>query len=113
MDWDLAIKAASFAMSIGAVVYAWFAARRKDVDGRMTEIAAQNDHHERRLSSLEQVVDDMPGRGDVHRLELAMSDMTGEMKAIGAHIASQKDIMRRLESAVNIHQDHLMNGGRK
>lgn len=118
-DADTWAKVISVALSIGAIVYAWFANRRKDVDTRFDGINEQfkagskrMDGHDKDITALKQTVDALPAKEDVHRLELAMVEMAGEMKVIGTHMAGQKDVMKRLETVVTRHEDHLLDGSK-
>ncbi|MVO16837.1 DUF2730 family protein [Parasedimentitalea huanghaiensis] len=117
LDLDLAVKALGLAIPLGGIIYTWFATRQKDVDEAFTAIgkrldtgSKRMDQHDLDLMSLQQTVASMPAKEDMHRLELTMSNIGGEIKAIGAHMGAQRDVMRRLENVVTRHEDHLISG---
>ena len=94
-------------MSTGAVVFAWFAGRRKDVDRRLQEGSKRMDRHELRIQALEQDVKAMPGKDDMHRLELHLSEMAGDMKAMSSTLVAMAESQARTERIVRRHEDHL------
>jgi len=110
---DTAAKLGALVLSSISLIYTWFATRRKDVDKRFADGAKRMDGHDLDIQALQQTVSSLPAKEDVHRMELAMSEVSGELKAIGAHIASQRDVMRRLETVVTRHEDHLLAGSQK
>lgn len=111
-DVDTVLKLGSFALSIGALVYAFFANRRKDVDERFKEGSKRMDRHDNRLVALEQAVQAMPGKDDIHALQLELTKQTGSLGEMRAVMEGNGKIMERLEAIVSRHEDHLLEGGR-
>jgi len=103
-DWTLSI---SFLFSLAAMVFAFFRTRHKNVDERFEKQSHRIDGLEIRLSRNEQILEDMPTKDDLHRLELALSAMAGELKAMAASQRSTNDFLRRIETTVSRHEDHL------
>lgn len=64
------------------------------------------------LHSLEQTVSNMPGKDELHQVRLTLVEMAGKMDVISAHMSGQKDVMKRLETIVTRHEDHLLGGGK-
>lgn len=93
--------------SLGAMIFAWLAGRRKDVDRRFQEGSKRMDRHDLRLQALEQDVKAMPGSADLHRLELHLSEMSGDMKAMSATLVAMAESQARTERIVSRHEDHL------
>ena len=60
----------SFAIGIVAMVYAWFATRRKDVDRRFTEGSKRMDRIDARVNNLEQEVRSLQNRQAAKRLRM-------------------------------------------
>lgn len=112
MNVDLILKALSLALPILGAGYTWFATRRKDIDVRLDAGSKRMDQHDLEIQSLQQTVASLPAKEDVHRIELAMMEMTGELKTIGAHISGQREVMRRIETINARHEEHLINGGK-
>ncbi|KPD10878.1 DUF2730 family protein [Phaeobacter sp. 11ANDIMAR09] len=113
LDLETGLKLASLLLSIGAIIFTWFATRRKDVDLRFDVGSKRMDQHDLEIQALQQTVAALPAKEDMHRMELAMSDVSGELKAIGAHMAGQRDVMRRIENVVTRHEEHLLSGSPK
>lgn len=120
LDLDTALKLASFALSIGAVIYAFFANRKKDtdarfeaVDDRFNEGSKRMDRHDGRIASLEQAIQAMPGKDDMHSLQLELVKQTGALAEMRAVMEGNQKIMARLENIVSRHEDHLLDGGKR
>ena len=101
----------SLILSFGAAIYTWFANRRKDVDRRFHEGSKRMDRHDLRLQALEQDVKSMPGNSDLHRVELSLSEIAGDMKAMSASLLGMHESLKRTENAVSRHEDHLRGNG--
>jgi hypothetical protein len=101
----------SLVLSIGAVFYAWFANRRKDIDRRFHEGSKRMDRHDLRLQAVEQDVKSMPGTPDLHRLEMQLVSISGDMKAISATMTGMHKSLERTENIVGRHEDHLRGNG--
>jgi division protein CdvB (Snf7/Vps24/ESCRT-III family) len=119
LDLDLAVKAFGLAVPLGGIIYTWFATRQKDVDeaiktvgSRLDTGSKRMDQHDLEIQSLQQTVASLPAKEDMHRLELTMSDIGGEIKAIGAHIGAQRDVMRRQETVVARIEEYMLEGGK-
>lgn len=111
-DIETALKLASLALSISAMVYAFFANRKKDVDERFKDGARRMDRHEGRIAVIEQTMQTMPGKDDVHALQLELVKQTGSLNEMRAVMEGNAKIMARLEAIVSRHEDHLLDGGK-
>lgn len=104
---DLVTKAGGFMLSIAAMIYAWFMSRRKDVDERIGEVAKAHAELEGRVAKIENLITAMPGKDDMHRLEMTLMDMGGDMKAMRATMKAMSESLSRTEGIVSRHEDHL------
>ncbi len=122
--FDLIIKAASFGLSVCAILVAVLRTRRQAIDGRFDGIelevkaavaagSARIDRHELRLQSIEQTVRGLPGRDDLHGLQLEMARIGGSLQTMQAVMEGNSQIMRRLEAIVTRHEEHLLDGGKR
>ena len=102
----------SLVMSIVVMAFTWFRTRRQDVDERFKAGSDRMRALEARTASIEQSIDSMPGKDEMHRIELHLSDMAGEMKVLAASQRGTNDILRRLENVVSRHEDHLLDKGK-
>lgn len=98
----------SLIMSTAALAHSWFANRRKDIERRFQEGSKRMDRHDLRLQALEQTVQGMPGKDDMHRLELQLSEIAGDMKGMSATMLGMSQSMARTEKIVGRHDEHLM-----
>jgi hypothetical protein len=55
----------------------------------------------------------MPGKDDMHGLQLELVKQTGAMNEMRAVMAGNAKIMERLEIIVSRHEAHLLDGGKK
>lgn len=106
-DFEPWIKLLSFLLSVGAIVFTFFATRRKDVDEKFEAITQRQNRHDERLSRTEQTLQSMPGKEDTHKLEMMMVEMAGDMKAMRATMKGMSESLTRTEDIVSRHEDHL------
>ena len=109
---DLVIKVSTFVLSIAAMVVAWFGGRHKDIETRFRAHGDRVDQLDRRTQKVEQVVEALPSRTELHALDLAMAKMTGELARMNEIIAGQREILIRVEGVVTRHEEHLLEGKR-
>ena len=68
---------------------------------------------ETRLQSVEVKQSSQPTSEAIHKMELSMENMRGEMSRISEAMNGQAQIMGRMESMIARHEDHLLDGSRK
>ena len=107
--FDLTVTLGTVAM-IAIAVVGWVKTRNAAVDKRIDGCGERLDRHENRIHSVEQVVQALPGKDDLHGLSLAISEMRGDMREMRAAMQGQRDVMSRLEAVVSRQEDHLMRG---
>ncbi len=71
-------------ISVGGVIYGWFAAGGKKAAEALDSYKIKNDTLvsgiDRRLQKMEDVLPSMPNREDFHKLELSLGRMEGNMQ---------------------------------
>jgi len=107
IDLDLVVKVATFVLALGSVVFTFFATRREDVDIQFETGSKRMENYEARLVALEVVVNNMPGKDEMHQLQLMMTEMAGDMKAVREGMRGLRDGQLRQESILGRHEDHL------
>jgi Protein of unknown function (DUF2730) len=107
IDVDLLLKIASFVLSVGAILYTLYATRRKDVDVRFKAGSDRMDSQEMRILALESTVQNMPGKDEMHQLQLTMTEMAGDLKAVREGMSGLRAGQARQESILGRHEDHL------
>lgn len=65
-----------------------------------------------RMTNVEQSLRIIPSKEEMHDLELAMSDLRGEIKTMSETMRGQNEIMKRLELIVGRHEQHLLESKR-
>lgn len=105
--FDLTVTLGLIATVAIALIGAW-RMRNKAVDTRIDGCEERADRHEQRIHGVEQTLQSLPRREDLHGLALAMSDMRGEMREVRASVQGQAQIMTRVEAVVSRQEDHLM-----
>ncbi len=112
LDLDLLLKFVTFAISIGAMVYAFFANRRKDVDQRFHDGTQRMNRIDARVTRLEQEIKTLPGTADMHQLQLQLSELNGSLREVHAVMEGNAKVMTRVEAIVSRHEDHLLEGAK-
>lgn len=122
--WMAVGGALALLISLGTSVWTIFSgpskanARRHDefvraTDDRFSEGRQRMDRHDARIARLEQSLDAMPTKDDMHAVQLAVEGMKGQLGIMAAQMGGQKDIMERLEAIVSRHEEHLLDGGKR
>lgn len=106
-EFDLTVSI-SLLVSLAAMVIAWFRTRKQDVEAKFKVGSKRMDGLDRRIAKAEQEIAAMPGKDDLHEVKIALAEMAGEMKAMAASQRSTNDLLRRLETVVGRHEDHLL-----
>lgn len=89
-------------------VVGWVQLRWRALSDRVDGQAERAERHSDRIVGLEAAIRNLPGRDELHRMEVSVTQMAGEMKAVGALMAGQRDLMQRMEAVVARHEDHLL-----
>ncbi|WP_044008396.1 DUF2730 family protein [Leisingera methylohalidivorans] len=97
----------NYAAALGCVIYTWFATRRSNVDARFKAGSDRMNALESRIQSTEQTLSTMPEKDDIHSLQLLLSDMGGELKAMRASMRGIAESQTRLEHISSRHEDYL------
>lgn len=113
IDWDLFWKAAGVVLPLLVALYTFVATRRKDLDRKLEEGRARMDRHAGRIDRIEQTLQSMPGKDDMHSLQLELIKQTGAMEKMAAVMEGNAKITERLEIIVTRHEQHLLDGGKK
>lgn len=67
----------------------------------------------KRIEKLELALAGVPARDDLHNLHIALADMRGDLKAMGATMKGNAQVMERLELIVSRHEQHLLDEGKR
>lgn len=113
MDWDLFWKAAGVVLPLLVALYTFVATRRKDLYDKLEEGRTRMDRHAARIDRVEQTLQSMPGKDDMHALQLELIKQTGAMEKMAAVMEGNAKITERLEVIVTRHEQHLLDGGKK
>lgn len=92
------IKAwAGVVIAAGAWVYTWFTARSKDNAARIDKLEGKVEDHSGRLQAVEQELHHLPDKDRFHGLELAISDIKGQLSAMTEATEAVGRTARRVE----------------
>lgn len=108
--WAVAL---STLINFGTVVWNIFSGPSKKNGARLDAMASTLLSLEQRVSAGEQLQRTLPSKDDIHKLELSMERLKGEMKTLSQILAGQAQITERMEAILNRHEDHLLQSGRK
>ena len=107
-------------LNLGTMIWMIFTGPARKLSGRVSELedrASEQDkraeRHAQQLVGLSQTVNAMPGKDQMHQLELALAGIRGDLREIGATMEGNAKIMARLEDVVTRHEQHLLDGGKR
>ena len=100
-------------------IIGWVQMGRKSVNDRIRSVAhdartlgqehgARLDRHDKRLTSVEQVVVGLPGKDDIHDLRIALEGLRGDMKEVRAAQTASAEVSRRQEVVVQRVEQYLL-----
>lgn len=108
--WVIALsQLLTFGLTVWNLMASGSRANAKSIEFNRTRL----DNHEVRLNAIEQSLGGMPARDDMHVLQMSLSDMRGDLKEMRATMKGNNEIMRRLETIVSRHEDHLLDGAKR
>jgi hypothetical protein len=95
-------------IAIGSTVYAWLTRSGKEAGEKVVKLeaqlraefcdhAAKIDRIEDRVSRIEGELRHLPDRATVHRMELSLTEMRGDMKALAERLTPVSAISERLQ----------------
>lgn len=107
--------ASAFALllALGTNVWGLIGSSSRNNGRRIDEVSKRADAAEARLASVEQTLRGMPGPSDIHSVQLALSEMRGDLRAISVAMTASSDVMKRLETIVTRHEEHLLGGAKR
>lgn len=111
-NFDLTISLGLIVTLVGAII-GWVRMQIRRIETRIDVAGERLDRHEGRLSLAEQNLQSLPAKNDLHKIELAIERMGGDMREMRASMSGQQQIMSRLETVVTRQEDHLMTRGGK
>lgn len=112
LDLDITLKLLTSAVSIAALVISLVGSRRREINDRITALTDRLEKAERTGERMNQRMDGLPSKDDIHALELTVTRVASGMEAMNATLAGQREIMVRLEAIVTRHEDHLLEKSR-
>lgn len=89
-------------------IIGWIRVRWGALSKRGDDQADRLDRQESRIVAIETALRAMPSREDLHRIEISVAAMAGDLKVATALLSGQKDVMQRVEAVVARHEDHLL-----
>ncbi len=99
----------TFALTIWNLMASGSRANAKRLDAHSDQLQ----QHEARISTVEQGQGSLPSLQEMHKLELAMVRLEGEIASVSRVMAGNVAIMERLESVVARHDAHLLEAGKR
>lgn len=104
------IGALMILINFGAAIWNIFSGPAKAAQKKVEDLRGEVSAHEARIQRLEQTLQAMPSKDNFHELQIAMTNMSGEMRVMRAVMEGNSAIMSRLEAVVTRHDEHLSKG---
>lgn len=99
--------------SFGSVIWTIFSGPSRRNASKLDDHTSRLDRMDQRIASVEQTLRGMPGKDDIHGVQLALTEMRGDLKNMQTSMSGNMEIMRRLETIVIRHEDHLLEGNKR
>ena len=84
-----------------------------EAETRLSEVDRRAERHATQIAALQQTLATMPGHTELHKLQLTLVDMGGNLKEMRAVMEGNAKVMARLEAVVTRHEDHLLDGNKR
>jgi uncharacterized coiled-coil protein SlyX len=97
MDFGNAAQLGSFAVSLVTLVFVITIHRSKAANDRVSKIETKTEKLELRTSKLEGIVENLPDKASLHRMELAFEKMQGSMNVMAEKLKSVAATADRLQ----------------
>ena len=108
----------SLIFAVASAFFSWWRTREaasakviKGVEDKGEDAKAKAIWLEMRMTEIERIVAGMPGSKELNGLTIALTEVRGELRTMSAIINGQEEIMKRIESSVSRHEDHLRTHG--
>lgn len=90
----------SLVLAVGGIIYTWITARAKNNSSEILAIKEAQKHHDRRIQNIESELKHLPGKDEVHKLNIAVTEMRGTISTIGNQISTANLSMARIENYI-------------
>ena len=110
-DVRLWLQIATGLISVLAVVVAFFATRRKEINERLSAGSKRMDGFDLTIQAMQTQIQNMPGKDDQHRVELAISRMSGDLKEVRAQLGANGELMTRVMTVLERQESYLLENG--
>jgi hypothetical protein len=97
MDLDFSLKLANFALVIGVGLYSWIMSQGKATAGEIKTLKDDFNGLRMQVNTLEAQMEHVPSKESVHRLEIAITELAGDMKSLAEVIKGAAHAARRVE----------------
>lgn len=102
------LTAALAGLNIFNVFYTWWRTRDQNVESRFRAGSERMDRQDARLASLEQAARGAASTNDVHRLQLSLVGLEGELREIRANQTAAVETSKRLETVLTRVEQFLL-----
>lgn len=102
IGFDLTVTVGTI-VAVAVAIIGWVRTRNTALDDRLNR-------HENRITIAEKSIAEMPGNAELHKIELGIAEMRGDLKGLAASMDGNAKIMARLEVVVSRQEDHLLKG---
>ena len=97
MDWKLALTVSGFAWTVALTLWTRYVAAQAATKGEIDEVREGSHELSERLSRVETKLEQMPGPAAVHKIEIAVGSLEGDIKQLSATLEPIARSTRRIE----------------
>jgi hypothetical protein len=107
--WKIALDAAALMLALGSFIYTFFATRARATSHQIESVRLELQAHEKshaasigrlkdRTAHIEAQMEHLPDKDTVHRIEVSVSDLRGEMGTIAESLKSLAHSTARIDN---------------
>lgn len=100
VDFKDTIIVINILVALCAIFYSWLTARSRGNQKGLKNLEEKVNGIDRRVAKIEGEMEHLPTKDGQHRLELAMSDMAGDMKKMTEALQGTKNTVARMETVL-------------
>lgn len=100
-------------VTVVVAILGWSHTRWKAIHARIDTGAERLDRHEGRIGKIEQDMNHLPAKQDVHNIQIAMTEMHGELREMRAASTAANERAQRQDIVLQRVEDYLMKDNRR
>ncbi|UWQ93000.1 DUF2730 domain-containing protein [Rhodobacteraceae bacterium M382] len=94
-------------IAFATILFTWYRTRDQRFEDKFQAGSKRMNEQDLRLQRIEQQIEAMPDKDDMHAMQLTLADINGELKAVRSTMRAIAESQNRLETISSRHEDYL------